>query len=179
MRRYSWPYPSLLSRARFIKISPHPITRPGISYSQTTREHGHVALSFTLYWGCLPVFVSAHMNAVWNVCHASLLRYSSSPPVGDCRLRLNQRNKEFSFIPCASKHIPFLLFLVCLSGVLFWFVWTTNYWMDCDKIWFGHSCSPTRMNCTGDISFSAIFKWIYIFHVSVYFYEHCVLLQNN
>lgn len=45
--RYSWPYPSLLSRARFIKISPHPITHPHISYSQTTREHGHVALSFT------------------------------------------------------------------------------------------------------------------------------------
>lgn len=61
-RRYSWPYPSLLCRARLIKILPHPITYPGISYRQTTREHGHVALSFTLYWGCLPVFVSAHMN---------------------------------------------------------------------------------------------------------------------
>lgn len=59
-RQYSWPYPSPLSRARFIKISPQPGTRPGISYSQTTREHGHVALSFALYWGCLPVFVSTH-----------------------------------------------------------------------------------------------------------------------
>lgn len=58
-RRYSWPYPSLLCRARFIKISPHPITHPDISNSQTSREHGHVALSSTLYyWGCLPVFVS-------------------------------------------------------------------------------------------------------------------------
>ena len=60
-RWYSWPYPSLLWGARFIKISPRPITRPDISYSQTTREHEHVALSCILYWGCRPsLCVYAH-----------------------------------------------------------------------------------------------------------------------
>lgn len=63
----------LLCRARFIKISPHPFTHPDISYSQTTREHVAYMQPCTLLLFIEAVFVSTHVNAVWNVCHASLL----------------------------------------------------------------------------------------------------------